>query len=512
MKIKAALLLKNATANVASGLAGALIAVFLPPVLAKSLDTDAYSVWALALQMGGYVMMLNLGISTAVGRYVAHTTELQDLEERNRVVSTSTAMLACLSLLGSLITIGFALNLGNLFPRVPSLLLPDARSAVLLIGLSNALVMSTSAFSGVFFGLQRNIVPAACVFSTRILLVPAVLISVLHGGSIVQIATLYATANVLQAGLQSVAFFKLDGIRLSFSAFSGRVAKEVGHYCAGLSVWTIAMLFVSGLDTTLVAWLDFRNVAAYAMVSGLINCIIGFQQALLQTLIPEGAKVNASAGPDSMGQLLLYSTRYSTALLAIVTLPLAVLARPLTEIWVGQAYSTQATPILQVLGIASMIRLLFYPYATLLIAAAQQRMALMTAMLEGVVNLAFSLILGKQFGATGVAVGTLIGALVGVAGHLLYNMPRTNAIRFKRSVFISNSIGLPIVSFIPATLILMFVWPLCGSAIARINLCVGCLLTWLITCYTFILSSPERQFVSQTIGRIPWIREKVRLL
>jgi O-antigen/teichoic acid export membrane protein len=156
-----------------------------------------------------------------------------------------------------------------------------------------------------------------------------------------------------------------------------------------------------------------------------------------------------------------------------------------------------------------MIRLLLNPYATLLIAAAQQRMALMTAMLEGVVNLSFSILLGSKFGATGVALGTLIGSVVSVAGHLIYNMPRTNAIRFNRSIFISASIGRPIASLIPSTLVLMFLWPLCDSLILRLDLSIACLCLWFAISYAFLLSSVERSVLARTAGRIPWLRQKV---
>jgi O-antigen/teichoic acid export membrane protein len=447
-------------------------------------------------------MMLNLGISTAVGRYVARTTELNDSAERDRIVSTSLAMLGALAGVGALLCGGATLSLHQLFPKVPPDLLGDARKAVLLIGLSNALVMVTSAFAGVFFGIQRNIVPALCVFGTRILLVPAVMVAVQTGGGVVLVASIYASANCLLALLQYLAFRKLGIIRLARSAVDSRVAREVGHYCAGLSVWTLAMLLVNGLDAILVARFNFDRVGAYTMASGLIACIVGLQQAILQTLIPEGAKLNVAGGSEMMGKLLLHSTRVSTILLSLSTLPLIVLAGPLVRLWVGETYGAEAAPILAILAIASLIRLILNPYAVLLIAVAQQKMALASAMIEGVTNLVFSLILGRSMGAIGVAEGTLIGAIVGVAGHMLYNMPRTDAIRVNRLTLIYRGMLLPLIAFAPSSAILLLLWQHSESMFYRFNLCLVSSCLCLVLVDRVVLKPEERSRIYRIVDRL----------
>src|SRR5262245_49108475 len=48
-----------------------LIAVLVPPFLARTLTHDEYGAWALALQVATYVLMLGFGLQNAVARFVA---------------------------------------------------------------------------------------------------------------------------------------------------------------------------------------------------------------------------------------------------------------------------------------------------------------------------------------------------------------------------------------------------------------------------------------------------------
>ena len=58
---------------------------------------SAYSVWVLVIQLSAYVGLLDFGIQTAVGRFVAHATELKDEEQRDQFVNSSIAILSAIN-------------------------------------------------------------------------------------------------------------------------------------------------------------------------------------------------------------------------------------------------------------------------------------------------------------------------------------------------------------------------------------------------------------------------------
>lgn len=99
---------KNSFANLVRGGAGALVALFLPPFLTRSMSPAAYGAWALVLQLSAYVGYLDFGIQTAVGRFVARANELRDAQLRDQIVNTSFAILGVAGVLAIAAIVGFA--------------------------------------------------------------------------------------------------------------------------------------------------------------------------------------------------------------------------------------------------------------------------------------------------------------------------------------------------------------------------------------------------------------------
>src|SRR5579864_3049057 len=98
-------LLKNAIANVLRGGTGALAAVLLPAQLVRSLHKDECNVWFIILNLSAYAALLEFGLQTAIGRFVAQADERGEAKRCDSVVSTGVAMLAIGSVIG-LVAIG----------------------------------------------------------------------------------------------------------------------------------------------------------------------------------------------------------------------------------------------------------------------------------------------------------------------------------------------------------------------------------------------------------------------
>jgi O-antigen/teichoic acid export membrane protein len=452
-------LLKNALANVLRGGATAFIALILPPFLVRLLPADAFSVWALVLQLSTYAGFLDFGIQTAVGRFVAHANETGDHHTRNRVVSTSFAMLSVSAVLATVVLLLLVWQLPILFQQLPPHLYRDARFALALVGISTALGLPASVFNGIFIGLQRNEIPAATIAGGRLVGALLLIGAAYLTHSIVIMAAATLIANMATYVVQFVVYRKLTfGIQLRPAFVSSRTAREIAAYCASLSIWSFATLLVTGLDTTLVGIFEFDAVAYYTVAASLITFILGLQNSIFSTLIPAAASLGARKEHTDIGRLLITSTRYCMLILLVTGLPLLVGGRGLLTLWVGASYADQTLPLLQILVVANIIRLSVIPYAMILIGTGQQRLVMVTPIIEGATNLVVSVAAGLIFGALGVALGTLVGSLVGVGCHLVYNMPRTHEIAFQRAEYLRDGVFRPLLSALPC-LIVTFIAP-----------------------------------------------------
>ena len=453
-------LLKNAIANVVRGSAAALVALILPPFLVRAMSAEAFSVWMLVLQISAYTAFLDFGIQTAVGRFVAHTTELDDRAERNRVISTSLSLLLGATLLAAAVMALLAWQLPNLFPELPAQFHHDARIALLIVGGGAALGLPASIFNSIFIGLQRNAIPAAIIAGARLISAFLLIVAAYGGSSIITMAVVITAVNLLSYGVQYWAYQRLAlNVQVAPALISRQTARDIFSYCFSLSIWTFAGFLVTGMDIMLVGIFDFQAVGYYAIGASLITFIMGMQSALFSTLIPEAAILGARENAGQLGSMLITSTRYGLFILLISGLPLIVGAETILTWWVGPDYAAHSALLLQILVAANIIRLALLPYAMLLIGTGQQRLVTVTPFAEGGTNLLVSLIAGAMLGAVGVAIGTLVGAIVGVICHLVVNMPRTAGIAVEPRRYLKDGLLRPALCALPFLLISLGLLP-----------------------------------------------------
>ena len=496
--------MRNAFANVARGSANAIVTIALPPVLTRAMTTEAFGAWALVLQLSAYVGYFDFGLQTAIGRFVAHFNERGDRAGRDGMVSTSTAALLGAGVLSFAVLGAMAFCLPQIFHKMPATLVSSARIALLLVSGSLALGLPASVFNGIFVGLQRNEVSALIIGGSRLFSAALLAIAAWQRGSLVAMGIVVAAVNVVS---YAVAYFAgrrvAPDIRFDHSLINWAAAKELFGYCSSLSVWSVAMLLVTGLDLTIVAIFQYPAVAYYAVAAGLVTFLSGLQNAVFSALMPAAAVLHARGDAHSLGRMLVRTSRYGTFLVVITGLPLMLFATPILRYWVGQGYAVQTSKYLVVLVLANVIRLLMTPYAVTLIGTGQQRLVILAPIVEGVTNLTVSVALAYVLGAIGVAYGTLCGAVVGVLLNMFYSMPRTTEIRFVMREYVADGLLRPITFTLPlllcaAALRVVKVGSAAEATIALAAIVFSAMILWLHG-----LFSEERARLLALLGIVP---------
>lgn len=437
---------KNAIANLGRGSAAAVVAVLLPPVLVRHMAPAAYAVWILVLQTAAYVNYLNFGLETAIGRYVAYSTEKKDLQQRNSVFSTAFFGLCCAAVLALLCLAGVSLAVPELFPAVPASLIPQMRLSLLIIGFSMAIGLPASAWNGVFVGIARYEIPGLTVGGARLLSAVGVILAVFAGRSLVVLAAIITSANLLSYLAQYLTLRRIvPDLRFRSSLVKRSTAGELYGYCVGLTVMSFGMLLVTGFDLLLVGHFDFAAVTPYSISASIITLIIGLLYAVINVIMPHAASLHARKRADELGKLLISSARLTMLLVILTGIPILIYAGPIMRLWIGQRFVAGGAPLLALLIIANIIRTIGAPYSIVLIAVGDQNYIKIAPIVEGVSNFGISIVLGHFFGAIGVAMGTFFGAIVGASALLFYAMPRTKpSIEFSRREFLLSGVLSPI--------------------------------------------------------------------
>jgi O-antigen/teichoic acid export membrane protein len=456
----AATLMRNAAISVARLVVTALVALFLPAYLTHKLPITTYSAWVLVLQMSAYVAYLDFGVQSGVSKYVAEYEAKGDAAGANMRASAGLAIMLSTSILGVLLTLILAWRVPQIFHDMPALLYPDVRISLVFIGVSLSFGLFCSVFSAIFLGLQRYAVPMAISMVNRILFAVVVCFAVFFNSSLAMMGAAVAVINISTGVLQIVAWRRLASrIRISLRGLDYDVVKKMLAYCSVLAIWSGAMLCITGLDVTIVGHYDFSQTGFYSIATLPTNFIIAILGAALGPFLPTASAMSTHRTPSEMGSVLTRTTRYSIMLLLLSGLPLLVGAYPILRLWVGPDYALHTVSYLRVLVLANILRAMCAPYATMLVATESQKVAIIGATVEAIVNVGCSIFLATRIGAIGVAYGTFLGSLVGVAMHFAISMRYTyRKLAVSRTQLFLSGFLRPALITIPSLLVLPLWW------------------------------------------------------
>jgi len=444
---------KNAVANIVRGGASAVVSIVLPHFLTRWLGPDRFAGWALMLQVAAYANYLDFGLQTAVARYLAGALERNDHAERDRLLSNAVAILCVAGAVAFFVLAVIAWQLPHLFRSVPSGLSGEIGSGLLILGLCAAIGLPLSAYTGVLIGMQRNEYPAIAIGGSRLAGAVAVVLVARQTHSLAWLALCIGGFNLVGGVVQrAIAKRLLPGVKLRFAALDRATTAELIRYCSALSVWSFAMLLVSGLDVTIVGFFNFQAVGAYSIASTFIMFFTGLTGAAFSAMLAPVAVLQARREYSRIARLVIVTTRLNSYFSLGMIIAALLFGRKLIVAWVGPGYLPVTLPVLQILLVAQAIRLVGNACGTTLVGMGLQRYGLFPVLFEGVLNLTLSLVGILLIGPTGVAWATLIAASIAIAVTIFFVIPRVQELDIRRGMFVWQGVVLPLIPFLPVGL------------------------------------------------------------
>src|SRR5512133_4001154 len=92
----------------------------LTPFIIRSLGRTSYGIWILVGSFAGYYGLLNLGVTSAMTRYISRYTAQKDSKALNEVASTALTMFSITGALAILLSFALASVLADFFRVGPT--------------------------------------------------------------------------------------------------------------------------------------------------------------------------------------------------------------------------------------------------------------------------------------------------------------------------------------------------------------------------------------------------------
>jgi O-antigen/teichoic acid export membrane protein len=415
-------ILKNTAANYIQQFVAVAVFMFLTPYAAKQLGTEQFGLWSLMWSMVGLLALVDMGVSSAVVKFISDARGRQSEDRIQQLYSTFFWVQAGLA--GLVMLLGFAIApfLGRIF-EIPNTLLRMA--AVVFIFLSFR--VATGMPFGLFAGLLTSHRKQAFVSLSK---AGGVIVYGLFAFLVLRFkptAASLAVCNVAVHILSNlvivvVAVRQVSGFTIRPSLFSRSLVREISSFSGAAFLVQISSLLYTRVDLFVIQRvMSLANVARYSVAMQTIERGSSFCHQMTRALTPLIAEMKGAKDDQAVRLILRKGTKLNAALATPLLGGLIWLAPDLIRSWMGVEFSSSILPMQMLAGVAWMTAFTGISFTAFTMTGHEKTAARLTIAGQ-LLNLVLTLLLVRPYGLNGVAFASLVSGVVTAAVAVLFTV------------------------------------------------------------------------------------------
>lgn len=386
--------------------------LLLTPLMIHHLGAVDFGVWVLAGSVLDYYGLLDLGMRSAMFRYVALYRGSESREEVDRTFASALFLVSATAAFICVLSIGVAIGLAHYMSLKD--VSPDRfGTLLLLLGISVAIMFPTRMLATYISAHQRWDLYNAAGIAAMITRAIGIVVVLKLGYGILAVAIVTVVVAVLSIG-QHVIFLRMADPLVCVKArlISGKRIKDLFAFSMRSLLISVGDYLRFYSDSAVIAAvLNVGLVTPFNVATRLIECFKSVVIAAGGPVLGTMTELDGANHKQELRNLLLRSTRLLGLLSILGGGLLLVNGRALLRIWVGQDL-VFAYPIVAVLTVGYTINLILHPMLLIVIAKGVHGPLGWWSIAEGIANIGLSIVWGRTHGLLGVAMGTVIPMLV----------------------------------------------------------------------------------------------------
>jgi O-antigen/teichoic acid export membrane protein len=394
------------------------VAFFLSPFVVQHLGTVVYGAWALANSLISYLALLDLGLRSAITRFVSRDHAQGKHLEVSAAVSATLWLRLWIGF--GIVTVGVLLAaVTPQFFQIPVEFSVPVRWTIVVMSVSLVINLTGGVFSGVLAALQRFDLLSSVLIVQTVVRALGVLWLLRAGHGIVSLAVWELVINLLANACTVVICFRIyPRLRLQWRRPQADILRALWSFGAAMVLLHTAGQVIVYTDNLVVGvYLSIGAVTFYAIGSSLIEYLRQGVSSLTMTFTPMASHLEAQQQSEQLRRLLIQGTRAVLFVALPIETVLFLRGPTFIGLWMGTPYAQTSGRVLQILILAQLVSLANKTGTSIVYGLGQHRPVVRWAWTEAVANLGLSLVLVRWMGLEGVAWGTVIPQVI---FHLLF--------------------------------------------------------------------------------------------
>ncbi len=449
LKIRA---LKNVASSWGNLAINVAVGFFLYPFILHHLGDDASGLWILIFSVTGYYGIFDFGIRSSLVRFVSKFQATGDKDQLARLANTSLFTYSCLGLILVALTVLGSFYVDRVF-HIPPGFLKDAQILFLMVGLSLALGFPLGVSGGILEGLQRFYLLNWTNIVATLLRAVLIVYVLRHGFGLLSVALITVALPLIASAVRAVIAHRLLPVPYGWKYVNRESLRQVANYGSVTFMIIVAGRLRFRTDAVIIgSFLSAAAITYFSIGARLVDYAGEVVSSLAQIFTPMSSHFHATGDYNQLRKIFISGNRACALVMFPMTVSLVVMGKSVIEAWVGQRYISSYI-ILLILLIPSTLYQAQSTSNRILFGMSLHKSLAYVVLMEGIANVALSIVLVRPLGIVGDAIGTAIPLLC----TSLFFLPRHTCRQLGIPVrkFLVEAYFYPVVLCLPMILVLL---------------------------------------------------------
>ena len=404
-------LIRSSFLRIANLLANVVVSFLVMPFVIHALGDRWYGFWVFVGTVVGYYGFLDLGLTSAVQRFISQAIGRKDEEEINITLNTCLGLFIFGSIISLLIT-------AVLYFVIPAFVDNPAetgtfQTVLLLVGLNFAISFPVRIFQGTLYAFVRYDLQAILEISKLILRTALIFVFLSRWSGIITLTLIVLFIDTLFNLLTILVTLKsIPTLRLGRAYYRRERIGSLFGYSIYSLISQIADSLRFKIDSFVITgFLGLALVTHYNIAASMIFYFRMFIASAVGMMLPVFSQYEGQNDFDQIREKYIFVSKLSTILSVLIGGSVIIYGKAFITRWMGSGYSDSYLA-LAILSVGIVFERIQTISVNLVYGLSKHKVYSWISISEGAANVVLSLLLVKPYGIYGVALGTTIPMLV----------------------------------------------------------------------------------------------------
>ncbi len=321
-----------------------IVAFFLFPFIVRHTGQELYGVYLLVMTVTGYFMLLDLGVGSALTKYVSEFNGVGDLEAINRIINASLSFYVIIGFIAALFLFGCSIYFSRIF-RVETQNLVLVRQLFTIAAIYALLTWPLSIFRLTVQGLNLWDIDAIVNMAVQLLNVIMAIVIFTSGHGIL----LYFISSQALNILACVVFFLISGkkvrFKITFPYLDLKTFKIIFKFSSFMFLSSIVGIFIFQVHNFIIGYfISMSAVTIYAVAYNIQSYFRTINSAIGSPPYTMASEMEGRGDYYGQRMLVFKGTKYMSAVFLPVVIIMFFFAEPFINYWMGPGFQESVLP------------------------------------------------------------------------------------------------------------------------------------------------------------------------